>query len=63
MSYTAQELNTNREHASMGMSLTTERLTVINELSNSNLSEKIIDLKDENGQAAGTRVEIYIPIN
>lgn len=55
--------NKSRQHRSMGISLTAERLIVINELNSSNLSEKIIDLTDENGNASGTRVEIYIPIN
>ncbi|MCW3085584.1 MAG: ypdA 5 [Bacteroidetes bacterium] len=59
----AGENNMNRQHRSMGTSLTKERLTVINELHNSKLSETIIDLYDENGNAAGTRIEIHVPIN
>jgi hypothetical protein len=38
-------------------------LAVINELYNSKLSENIVDLYDEVGNAIGTRVEIFIPID
>jgi ligand-binding sensor domain-containing protein len=48
-------------HQSSGMSITRERLEIINHINNSNLTVKITDLKDENGLAAGTRVEITIP--
>jgi ligand-binding sensor domain-containing protein len=54
---------TDVQHRSMGTSITHERLNVINSLNNSNLSERIVDLKDEKGNALGTRVEIYIPID
>jgi hypothetical protein len=59
----AAENNKNNEHQSYGTSITQERLAVINELNQSTLSEKIIDLYDEHGNGIGTRVEIYIPIN
>lgn len=59
----AGEMNRDHEHKSFGTSITQERLAVINELYNSTLSKKVIDLYDENGNASGTRVEIYIPIN
>jgi ligand-binding sensor domain-containing protein/two-component sensor histidine kinase len=57
----SQKLN-DGEHQSFGTSITQERLEVMNELYNSSLSEKIIDLYDENKNAMGTRVEIYIPL-
>ena len=59
----AGENKRDNEHHSMGTAITKERLSVINEINNSNLSERIIDLTDENGNAIGTRVEIYIPVN
>jgi LytS/YehU family sensor histidine kinase len=49
-------------HKSFGTSITKERLSTINALHNSTLSEKTIDLYDASGQATGTRVEIYIPL-
>jgi hypothetical protein len=59
----AGEQKSHSDHKSMGISLTQERLAVINSLNNSNLSERILDLMDESGNARGTKVEIYIPIN
>jgi ligand-binding sensor domain-containing protein len=53
--------NKNSAHKSFGTAITQERLAAINALNNINLSEKVIDLEDENGNALGTRVEIYIP--
>ncbi len=50
-------------HQSLGTSITKNRLLVINKLNNGNLSEKTIDLTDDNGNPAGTRVELFIPIN
>ncbi len=51
------------KHKSLGMKITEDRLRIINEVSNSKLSVTITDLKDEEGNALGTKVELYIPIN
>lgn len=59
----AGEQNKIKEHKSMGISLTQERLSVINAINSSNLSERIIDLTDRSGNVCGTKVEIYIPVN
>ncbi len=58
----SSENNKNVEHRSFGTSITKERLSVINELYKSRLTELIIDMEDENGNPNGTKVEIYIPI-
>jgi two-component sensor histidine kinase len=50
------------KHKSMGMKITEDRLRILNEVNNSNLSVNVTDLKDEKGEAAGTKVELYIPI-
>ncbi len=50
------------KHESSGLSITKERLEIINSTRKSNLSVKIIDLKDDEGNATGTRVEIHIPL-
>ena len=47
---------------SMGMSITKERIDILNAMHNTNTSIQIIDLKDDNGAALGTRVELKIPI-
>ena len=47
---------------SMGMRITEDRINMINKLYNSNTSVKIVDLKNPAGEAAGTKVELDIPI-
>ena len=56
----AAEIKSRRkiEQKSVGMSITKERLNLIND---GNLSVKTYDLKDAAGNALGTRIEIKIP--
>lgn len=51
-----------KEHKSFGTSITKERLSAINALHNSFMSENVEDLYDAAGRPAGTRVIIYIPL-
>jgi hypothetical protein len=44
------------------MSITRDRLEIINRVNNSRLSAQIEDLKNLNGEDAGTRVRIFIPL-
>lgn len=53
--------NRNSDYRSFGTSITKERLAAINKLYNNRLSEKVIDLYDEHGKPAGTKIEIYMP--
>jgi len=53
----------NQARKSLGMSITKERLEIINSLSNSKLGVNIIDLEDDEGAATGTKVEIFIPVD
>ncbi|HEX8516418.1 MAG TPA: two-component regulator propeller domain-containing protein [Bacteroidia bacterium] len=59
----SNEFKKNRvqQHKSMGMSITQERLDILNSSLNQNLNAQIIDLF-ENGRPAGTRVQIMIPL-
>jgi ligand-binding sensor domain-containing protein len=50
------------KHKSLGMKITEDRLKILNDVNNSQLSVTITDLKDENGNALGTKVELFIPI-
>lgn len=52
----------NKQHQSAGMSITRERLEILNAAHDDKTSVRITDLKDENNQATGTKVEITIPI-
>jgi two-component system, LytTR family, sensor kinase len=60
----AKERNLKREgnHNSLGTQITKSRLDLVNELYGTSLNTIYTDLKDENGESTGTRVEIHIPI-
>jgi ligand-binding sensor domain-containing protein len=47
---------------SMGMQITNDRIGLINKLFNQSAEVSITDLKDREGKALGTRVEINIPL-
>jgi tetratricopeptide (TPR) repeat protein len=49
-------------HNSLGTKITRSRLDVVNSLYGSSLEIKYTDLKDQEGNALGTRVEIHIPL-
>lgn len=51
-----------RKYKSLGMKITEDRLKIINEINNSRLSVTITDLKDEFGNATGTKVELFVPL-
>lgn len=59
----SKEFKKNRvqQHKSMGMSITAERLDILNSSLNSKLNAEIVDLYDK-GQPAGTRVRLIIPL-
>lgn len=52
----------NNHKKSMGMRITRDRIDLINKLRNVDARVEIIDLKDDNGEATGTRVELTIPV-
>lgn len=60
----SREINLKKQHNhnSLGTHITESRLKLVNSLYGTSLKTTYTDLKDENGQAAGTRVEILIPI-
>ena len=47
---------------SMGMKITKDRINMINKLYDSNTHVEVIDLKNKDGEALGTRVDLTIPI-
>ncbi len=63
----AMEINKKKvfkyKNKSMGMSVTNDRLTILNQYQQQNIAVQIIDLKDSNGLATGTRVDIRIPVD
>lgn len=50
------------KHRSMGMYITRDRLSALSRMQQSKADVVVTDLKNEDGSAAGTRVEISIPI-
>ncbi|HYF02602.1 MAG TPA: tetratricopeptide repeat protein, partial [Patescibacteria group bacterium] len=52
---------TKENHTSFGMSLNEERIALLKESTGKEMNIKIIDHKDENGNGAGTRIEVYLP--
>jgi len=58
----AAELNSKSgTHKSFGMEITSHRIEMMNKLNLSGASMHIIDLKDNQGLASGTRVDLIIP--
>ncbi len=58
----AMEIAAKRKgHKSTGLANTKERLSLLEQLYGKKISLKIIDLYDDNGQPAGTRVELVLP--
>ncbi|MGB8491502.1 MAG: histidine kinase [Bacteroidales bacterium] len=57
-----RNLKKERNHTSLGTHITKSRLDLVNELYGTSLKTTYTDLKNENGEPAGTRVEIHIPI-
>ena len=49
-------------HQSLGLEITRERLALLFEGKDNNLSFKVIDLSDENGEPNGTKVEVIFSI-
>jgi ligand-binding sensor domain-containing protein len=58
-----RQLSNRKDHKSLGMKITHDRLELINRLNNSQLSLTITDLYKEDGAPAGTRVDIFIPVS
>ncbi len=48
-------------HKSHGLKVTSQRIEMMNRLNSSGAKVNIVDLKDEQGNAMGTRVELIIP--
>ena len=58
-----ERLNRNGDnHKSLGTQITSSRLDLVNALYGTSLKTVYTDLKNGNGEPAGTKVEIYIPI-
>jgi tetratricopeptide (TPR) repeat protein len=60
----ARDRNAKKEtnHNSLGTRITNSRLDLVNSLYGTSLRTVYTDLKNEKGEAAGTRVEIHIPV-
>ena len=52
-----------KKYKSLGMKITEDRLKILNEINNSQLSVTITDLKNSNNESLGTKVELFVPLN
>jgi hypothetical protein len=57
-----RKVKNEKNHNSLGTQITNSRLDLVNTLYGTSLKTIYTDLKNENGEPAGTRVEIHIPI-
>ena len=48
-------------HKSHGLKVASQRIEMMNKLNSTGAQVHVIDLKDEQGNATGTRVELIIP--
>ena len=51
-----------KDHKSLATSITQERIKVLNRRLKNKITMEILDLKDENGEARGTRVVFEVPV-
>lgn len=60
----AKEFNSSKkEHRSVGMLITQERLKHLQSDSDLDVHTKILDIVNENGEVCGTKVEVCLPLN
>jgi uncharacterized membrane-anchored protein YhcB (DUF1043 family) len=58
-----KSLKPGNEHKSMAMKISKDRLKILNTISESNLNVHITDLQNQNNEACGTQVDLYIPFD
>jgi ligand-binding sensor domain-containing protein len=58
-----RQLSQKKDHQSLGMKITQDRLELINKLHGSQLSVTITDIQTDAGLPSGTRVDIFIPVS
>ncbi|PBQ31242.1 hypothetical protein CNR22_05500 [Sphingobacteriaceae bacterium] len=51
-----------KKYKSLGMKITEDRLKILNEINNSQLSVTVTDLKDANNNSLGTQVRLFVPL-
>lgn len=59
----SQELRDEARHQPMGLSITHERVNVLNEAYHLNISLRVTDKTNTDGSAAGTSVKLLMPLN
>lgn len=60
-SQSLQSLHPSNRHKSLGMKITEDRVRILNSIYHSNLNVNIIDLYDQQQNAAGTQVDLFVP--
>lgn len=60
-SQSLQSLHPSNRHKSLGMKITEDRVRILNSIYHSNLNVNIIDLYDQQQNATGTQVDLFVP--
>ncbi|HHU26640.1 MAG TPA: hypothetical protein GXZ56_08475, partial [Bacteroidales bacterium] len=57
----SEEKNRQQNRSGQGLSILSRQIALYNQQNSEKIEEKVVDLTDEQGNAAGTRFELYVP--
>jgi two-component sensor histidine kinase len=57
----SEEKNRQQNRVGQGLSILSRQIALYNQQNREKIEEKVVDLRDEQGNAAGTRFELYVP--
>lgn len=57
----SEEKNRQQNRVGQGLSILSRQIALYNQQNSEKIGEKVVDLRDEQGNAAGTRFELYVP--
>lgn len=57
----SEEKNRQQNRVGQGLSILSRQIALYNQQNSEKIEEKVVDLRDEQGNAAGTRFELYVP--
>ncbi|MGI6572962.1 MAG: two-component regulator propeller domain-containing protein [Fermentimonas sp.] len=57
----SEEKNRQQNRVGQGLSILSRQIALYNQQNSEKIDEKVVDLRDEQGNAAGTRFELYVP--
>lgn len=57
----SEEKNRQQNRVGQGLSILSRQIALYNQQNSEKIEEKVVDLRDEQGNAAGMRFELYVP--